>query len=257
MTSRSPLTSPPAKKCASANPPLPAFKSPRELNLPPLAPSPSTAAALQTQPSLPQWTLLPAEHSLQCQSGQLQFDLGAIGKALRLTAWPSSCSVGIAPPSCSSPEAAASLPATRRRIRPAGPAASATTTHPMPFFLTHTSLRPVRPRSQGKPHPRSPHRQSRLRQHRAWALADTAAESDALSIACMVLTGPELEEVLTHDSSWLFFLETDPAARPMGSRPLPPNLTQPAGSCIAREQSASNQQVFYNQYPTQERYNPF
>ena len=69
--------------------------------------------------------------------------------------------------------------------------------------------------------------QPALRQTRAWALADTAAESDALSTACMVLTEPELEEVLAQDHSWLFFLEAETAAtgtsaRPMGSRALPP-----------------------------------
>jgi len=64
--------------------------------------------------------------------------------------------------------------------------------------------------------------QPALRQNRAWALADTAAESDALSTACMVLSEPELEEVLAQDPSWLFFLETEKAARPIGSRPLPP-----------------------------------
>jgi thiamine biosynthesis lipoprotein len=53
-------------------------------------------------------------------------------------------------------------------------------------------------------------------------LADTAAESDALSTACLVLSEPELQSVLAQDPSWLFFLETDTAARPLGRRPLPP-----------------------------------
>jgi thiamine biosynthesis lipoprotein len=60
------------------------------------------------------------------------------------------------------------------------------------------------------------------RQNRAWALADTAAESDALSTACMVLNEPELKEVLEQDHSWLFFLETHGTVRPVGSRALPP-----------------------------------
>jgi thiamine biosynthesis lipoprotein len=61
-----------------------------------------------------------------------------------------------------------------------------------------------------------------LRQNRAWALADTAAESDALSTACMVLSEREMEEVLAQDHSWLFFLEPDGIDQPMGSRVLPP-----------------------------------
>jgi len=64
--------------------------------------------------------------------------------------------------------------------------------------------------------------QPAVRQNRAWALADTAAESDALSTACMVLSEPELEEVLAQNHSWLFFLETDKTARPIGNRTLPP-----------------------------------
>jgi len=38
----------------------------------------------------------------------------------------------------------------------------------------------------------------------------------------MVLSEPELKEVLAQDQSWLIFLETDGIARPMGSRALPP-----------------------------------
>jgi len=60
-----------------------------------------------------------------------------------------------------------------------------------------------------------------LRQNRAWALATTAAESDALSTACMVLNERELEEVLAQDDSWLFFLEPHRIDQPMGSRVLP------------------------------------
>src|ERR1035438_582649 len=44
----------------------------------------ATAAALQTQTSLPQWNLLPEELSIRCESGRLQFDLGAIGKGFAL-----------------------------------------------------------------------------------------------------------------------------------------------------------------------------
>jgi thiamine biosynthesis lipoprotein len=59
------------------------------------------------------------------------------------------------------------------------------------------------------------------RQNRAWVLADTAAESDALSTACMVLSGQELEEVLAQNDSWLSFLETPDGYRPLGKR-MPP-----------------------------------
>ena len=93
---------------------------------------------------------------------------------------------------------------------------------PQRFFLTHTSLSGSGLAVKGN-HILDPRTgQPALRQNRAWALADTAAESDALSTACMVLSEPELEEVLAQDPSWLFFLETDKAARPLGRRALPP-----------------------------------
>src|SRR6202030_2393798 len=44
----------------------------------------ATPAALKAQPSLPQWDLLPEEHSILCVGGQLEFDLGAIGKGFAL-----------------------------------------------------------------------------------------------------------------------------------------------------------------------------
>jgi len=64
--------------------------------------------------------------------------------------------------------------------------------------------------------------QPALRQNRAWALTDTAAESDALSTASMVLSQAEIIDVLEHNPSWLVFLEEDGVARPIGSRALPP-----------------------------------
>jgi thiamine biosynthesis lipoprotein len=93
---------------------------------------------------------------------------------------------------------------------------------PQRFFLSHTSLSGSGLAVKGN-HILDPRTgRPALRQNRAWVLADTAAESDALSTACMVLSEPELEEVLARDHSWLFFLETNITARPIGRRKLPP-----------------------------------
>jgi thiamine biosynthesis lipoprotein len=177
-----------------------------------------TAAALQTQFSLPQWSLLPGESSIRCESGRLQFDLGAIGKgfaldrmaellrnwecpAFLLVAGGSSILAGDAP------EDAAGWSC-----------GLGDDNSPQRLFLTHASLSGSGLAVKGS-HILDPRTgQPALRQNRAWALTDTAAESDALSTACMVLSEPEIKKVLAQDQSWLAFLETDGIARPMGSR---------------------------------------
>ena len=180
-----------------------------------------TPYAINTHASLPQWHLLPGEHAISCISGQLQFDLGAIGKGFALdrmsellhhwdcpsfllVAGGSSILTGDPPPE--TPGWSCGLGDDDALQR---------------FFLANASLSGsglavkgahiLDPRS-GRP---------AVRQKRAWILADTASESDALSTACMVLSEPELEEVLAQNHSWLAFLETDEGTRTLGCRALP------------------------------------
>ncbi len=180
-----------------------------------------TAAAMQTQASLPQWNLLPEELSIQCASGQLQFDLGAIGKGFALDcmaavlrewdcfsflliAGGSSILAGDPPKDC-----------------PGWSCGLGDDNAPQRFFLTQASLSGSGLAVKGS-HILDPRTGLfALRQERAWALTDTAAESDALSTASMVLTETELEDVLSQESSWLVFLETDDVARTIGNRSLP------------------------------------
>ena len=182
----------------------------------------ATAAALQTQPSAPMWRLLREEQSIQCETGRLQFDLGAIGKGFALdrmaemlrdwdcpsfllVAGGSSILAGDAPKDAAGWSCGLGEDNATQR-----------------FFLKHASLSGSGLAVKGS-HIIDPRTgQSALRQNRAWALTDTAAESDALSTASMVLSAPELEQVLLQDESWLVFLETEGTARPMGSRALPP-----------------------------------
>jgi thiamine biosynthesis lipoprotein len=182
----------------------------------------ATPAALQTQATLPQWSLSPADSSIRCESGQLQFDLGAIGKGFALdrmaellqkwdytsfllVAGGSSILAGAAPGDAAGWSCGLGDDDALQR-----------------FFLAHASLSGSGLAVKGS-HILDPRTgQPALRQNRAWALTDTAAESDALSTASMVLSEQELKEVLAQDQSWLVFLEADGAAWPMGSRALPP-----------------------------------
>lgn len=181
----------------------------------------ATPAALMNQAALPQWELIPDEHAIVCLSGRLDFDLGAIGKGFALdrmgelvrewdcpsfliVAGGSSIVAGDAPEdhlgwSCGLGEDGSS-----QRILLAHASLSGS-------GLAVKGAHILDPRT-GRP---------ALRQNRAWVLADTGAESDALSTACMVLSEAELEAVLAQDNSWLAYLDSDEGARPLGKRELP------------------------------------
>jgi thiamine biosynthesis lipoprotein len=165
--------------------------------------------------------LLPDENAVLCVSGQLDFDLGAIGKgfaldrmaeqlrdwdcpAFLLVAGGSSILAGDAPAdtpgwSCGLGEDDASERFFLARASLCGSGVAVKGAH----ILDPRTGRPA------------------LRQSRAWVLADTASESDALSTACMVLSEPELQDVLAQDHSWMALLDTDEGIRRIGIRAMP------------------------------------
>ena len=183
-----------------------------------------TATALKTQVIAPRWTLLPKEFSVRCDSGKLEFDLGAIGKGFALDrmaeilrewscrsflliAGGSSILAGEPPPETSGWSCGLGDDNSSNRL-----------------LLKNCSLSGSGLAVKGK-HIFDPRTgEPAQRQNRAWTLTDTAAESDALSTACMVLDEKEIAKILAQEKSWLVFLGENEKARPFGSRALPPQV---------------------------------
>lgn len=181
-----------------------------------------TAAALKSQPTRPLWSLLPAEFSVRCDSGKLEFDLGAIGKGFALDRmadvlreW--ECPAFLLVAGGSSILAGAAPTETAGWSCGLGEDNS-----PQRYRLKNCSLSgsglAVKGRHILDPRTGSP---SALRS-RVWALTETAAESDALSTACMILHESEIAEVAGQNASWLVFLQEKENWRRLGLRPLPP-----------------------------------
>ena len=181
-----------------------------------------TAAALKTQAAMPQWSLLRDAFSIRCDGGRLEFDLGAIGKgftldrmaevlrewecpAFLLVAGGSSIVAGAAP--TATPGWSCGLGENNSQER---------------YWLQHCSLSGSGLAVQGR-HILDPRTGGAARrQDRAWALADTGAESDALSTAMMVLPESEITGVLAGNAGWLAFLPGEKGYTILGARTPPP-----------------------------------
>jgi thiamine biosynthesis lipoprotein len=179
----------------------------------------TTAAALSSQAEPPLWTLL--DFNVRCDRGKLDLDLGAIGKGFALDrmaevmrAW--SCPAFLLVAGGSSILAGDPPPGTPGWSCGLGDDGS-----PCRYWLKNSSLSGSGLAVKGRHilDPRTGQPAARL--NRAWALCDSAAESDALSTACMVLSESEIAGVLEVEKSWLVFLEDGRSARPLGHRALP------------------------------------
>lgn len=181
----------------------------------------ATPAALKSQPSLPQWSLLAEELSVRCEGGQLNFDLGAIGKGFALDRvgemfreW--EC------PSYLLVAGGSSILAGEPPVDlPGWSCGLGEDDSPQRYFLARASLSGSGLAVKGD-HILDPRTGlAAQRKNRAWVIADAAAESDALSTACMVMSEPDLDELVAQDRSWLAFLETAAGVRTVGHRPIP------------------------------------
>ncbi|MCX6894032.1 MAG: FAD:protein FMN transferase [Verrucomicrobia bacterium] len=178
--------------------------------------------AVKTQGALPRWSLNRENFSVRCEAGRLEFDLGAIGKgfaldrmaeilrewdcpAFLLVAGGSSILAGDAPPA--TPGWSVGLGDDNAEPR---------------YWLAHASLSGSGVAVKGRHifDPRTGEPAARL--SRAWALAPSAAVSDALSTAGMVLDEAEIKTVVAGCADWLVWLQEKNSWRHFGGRALPP-----------------------------------
>jgi len=181
-----------------------------------------TAAALKTQSAKPQWSLSQNEFSIRCDSGTLEFDLGAIGKGFALDRMAEVLREWSCPAFLLVAGGSSILAGEPPGETPGWSCGLGDDNSPHRFWLKHCSLSGsgLAVRGEHIIDPRTG-RPDSLR-NRAWALTDTAAESDALSTACMILDEPDIANVLAQNESWLVFLNEGGDWRHLGQRPLPP-----------------------------------
>jgi thiamine biosynthesis lipoprotein len=212
----------PGEKLRLAEPTFCCLETAREMEAATAGAFSVTAAALRTQETPPQWSLSREDFSIRCDAGRLELDLGAIGKGFALdrmaqeladwdcssfllSAGGSSVLVGAPPPGKPGWSVGLSDDVASRR-----------------FWLRQCSLSGsgIAVKGEHIVDPRSG--ESARERSRAWALAPTAAQSDALSTACMVLNEKEIAERLRDRTEWLAFIWQDGEWRHYGARELPP-----------------------------------
>jgi len=184
-----------------------------------------SAAALQSQPSQPKWTLLKEQFSIRCDVGKLEFDLGAIGKGFALDRmaevlreW--SCESFLLVAGGSS--ILAGEPPLENTAWSCG---LGDDNSPARYLMKNCSLSGSGLAVKGK-HIFDPRTgKTAHRQNRSWALARTAAESDALSTAFMVLDDAEVSGIVQNFSGAFAWLHDGNDWKEFGDRNLLSNFS--------------------------------
>jgi thiamine biosynthesis lipoprotein len=180
-----------------------------------------TPAALGTQGALPQWSLLRSEFSVRCDSGRLEFDLGAIGKGFALDRMAEELSDWNCPSFLLVAGGSSILAGQPPPNAPGWSSGLGDDNSDRRFWLTHCSLSGSGVAAQGE-HIIDPRTGRPAQQRpRAWALTSSAAESDALSTACMVLNESEIADCMKGKSDWLVFFQMNGVWQQYGKRGLP------------------------------------
>jgi thiamine biosynthesis lipoprotein len=181
-----------------------------------------SAAALQTQPAHPAWVL--ENYFIRCEGGKLGFDLGAIGKGFALDRMAEVLREWSCPAFLLIAGGSSVLAGEAPAGTPGWSCGLGDNHSPRRYWLKNVSLSGSGLAVQGNhildPRTGRPAR----RQNRAWALAETAAESDALSTAAMVLDDAEIAVSVAAEKSWLVFLDREGGEMCVGERPLPPRI---------------------------------
>jgi thiamine biosynthesis lipoprotein len=181
----------------------------------------ASSAAMRTQETPPRWSLSKADFSIRCEQGRLEFDLGAIGKgfaldrmAEELADWDCGAYLLVAGGS-------SILAGAPPEGEPGWNCGLGDDTAPLRYLLSNVSLSGSGLAVKGE-HILDPRTGAPVKQRpRAWAMASTAAVSDALSTACMVLEEKEIAEIATQRDDWLVFLNDGKKWRTHGRRGLP------------------------------------
>ncbi|MGO8837333.1 MAG: FAD:protein FMN transferase [Limisphaerales bacterium] len=181
-----------------------------------------TAAAMKTQPEKPAWSLLKTPFSIRCDSGPLEFDLGAIGKGFALDRMAEVLHEWSCPAFLLIAGGSSILAGDPPAETPGWSCGLGDDYSPHRFWLKQCSLSGsgLVVRGEHIIDPRTG--QPGARRNRAWALTETAAESDALSTACMILDEPDIAGVMAHNDRWVVFLNKGGNWQHLGNRPLPP-----------------------------------
>jgi len=189
-----------------------------------------TAAALKTQPSPPRWELHRDQFSIHAEGGKLEFDLGAIGKGFALDRMAEQLREWDCPAFLLVAGGSSVLAGAAPGGSPGWSCGLGEDHSPGRYWLKDCSLSGSGLAVKGKhifdPRTGAP----ALRLNRAWALANTAAESDALSTAAMVLSENEITGILAARPDWLVILRETDTFRSFGSRALPPMADLPAAA---------------------------
>jgi thiamine biosynthesis lipoprotein len=180
-----------------------------------------SALALKTQPEKPRWTLLKEQVAIRCDAGKLEFDLGAIGKGFALDRMAEIFREWECPAFLLVAGGSSILASEPPSGTPGWSCGLGDDRSPERYWLKHVSLSGSGLAVKGA-HIIDPRTGSPAALHnRIWALADTAAESDALSTACMLLSETEISAVVERNSRWLVFLSESEQWRAIGARALP------------------------------------